>query len=88
MTWSQFTAALRDVAQRGHLREHPNAVIASMYELKMIQGSDADAGGLVLTGLGRSWYKRAVVDREHARMLEAYAGMFDRVFDGHRKGLN
>lgn len=80
MTWSEFCTALRDVATTGHITGG-DKVLEAMHGLRMIQGSNADQGGLTLTENGRGWYQRAVVDRENERILEAYAGALDRMFD-------
>lgn len=80
MTWSEFRTGLVDVATTGRM-SGSEEVRAAMLGLGMISGSEADAGGLVLTDRGRSWYQRTTIDRENERILESYGALFDRVLD-------
>lgn len=83
MTWSQFTDGLRAVAGTGSTRALDPATTTSLYGLRMIEGSEADNSGVMLTTTGRLWLTR-VTNRENERLLEAYAAVIDRAIRDRR----
>lgn len=77
MTWSQFTDGLRAVAGTGSTRTLDPDTATALYGLRMIEGSEADNSGVILTTTGRLWLTR-ITNRENERLLEAYAAVIDR----------
>jgi hypothetical protein len=87
MMWSEFVEGLKTVHDTGRTQALSVETTASLLGLRMIEGSEADAGGVVLTTTGRLWYDR-ITDRENERLLEAYAATLGRVLThDHRRGL-
>lgn len=86
MTWQQFTAGLRTVAQTGSTQTIAPEVTHALGKLGAITGSEANDAGVTLTEIGRLWYQRAVVDRENDALVEGMAGLWDVVLGTAPKG--
>lgn len=73
MTWTEFCSDLRTVRDGGNPRRAD-----ILHKMGLIEGSQADAGGLVLTQRGRDWLTR--IDRDTPildKQLEQSARAFD-----------